>query len=186
MATALEEFVMRSTLDVLVPQDSNFGVEDLQESTQFVDEHKTVPLSSTVGAKVLSAITTRNSLHFGESLAHTHTLVGVHDQNLIDEQIAVFVVLRTYVPDTDLLSYLEKLRITLEAQAFGSTFRNSNEDDDTRSAEIQNKDIIWTGTINASTAFHIIRENGQSCVLWKSTAFLSGFGTKSDVPALQR
>jgi len=106
---------------------------------------------------------------------------------LVDESISICVILRTpYHDESQLKSSLDRLEITVEAQAFGYTPANSTGQDAHREPSLsQSRDVIWSDMVDMSQEPVIVvqQEDDQVAdrhvfVVWRVQVFLS----EPDIP----
>ena len=110
------------------------------------------------------------------------SLILLIHRHLVDELISICIVLRTpYHGELQLKSSLDQVEITIQAQVFGNFPANQLGKDVQRdSSPSQNRDIIWTGTVDTTQEPMIIvqQENDNATdrhvfVVWRVEAFLS-------------
>lgn len=102
---------------------------------------------------------------------------------MLDESISAYIVLRTpFQDDASLRSYLDRLSISLEVQAYGLTPRPSTGQDGSKeSSPSRNEDTLWSGMIE-KTKDPVIIVQGEDeddparylQAIWKTTIPLSG------------
>ncbi|KAL8929958.1 MAG: hypothetical protein Q9208_001102 [Pyrenodesmia sp. 3 TL-2023] len=141
-------------LEILVPQSTDSNLTNLRHSSRPLDkepgEHH-----STHGLKNLSSIPLRTSLHF-------------------DEQLDVFVLLRTPNGLAEWRKYLPYLQISVEAHAFGSSKRATDgQTVEDQSIQPQGKDVIWSGTVDTSQEPVVTGDEREAALIWVVSCFLS-------------
>ena len=101
---------------------------------------------------------------------------------LADESVSIYVVIRTpYHDESQLRSSLDRLEISVEAQAFGYVPTDSTGQNAPREpSPSQSKDIIWSDIVDTSQEPVIVvqQEDDQVSerhvfVVWRVQAFLS-------------
>ena len=83
---------------------------------------------------------------------------------VIDESLPVFIALRTpYKDEAHLQSYLNRLAINLEAQAYGFQPRASDDQDGSKeTSPSRNEDTLWSGNIDTSKdPMKIVQEKNE-------------------------
>ena len=128
--------------------------------------------------KVSSIIPQRSILHFGQfPICYTWFIDLTHFRQSLDELVPIFVVLQTqYQNEGQLRSYISRLNIKVEAQAFSSSRQEAHKDQ----SPSPNRDIIGSVTVHPSKEYSIfVTNNGLenevswSYVVWKEAAHLS-------------
>lgn len=170
-------FIDNSVLDILVPQDSVYDVEQLIESANS-NEH-----AETGVCKLFPFIATRKILYFGKSSSTKQTISSILliHRHLTDESISICVVLRTpYFDEIQLNSYISRLAIRVEAHAFSSSSPSKEQEGSKDQSPSQGRDIIWFSTVNTAEEPLIIvqqkdsqDENPHVYIVWKVSAYLS-------------
>ncbi|KAL8748482.1 MAG: hypothetical protein Q9184_007270 [Pyrenodesmia sp. 2 TL-2023] len=142
-------------LEVLVPQATNLSLNDLGASDEPTPDKDLDENNATHGLKNLSSIPLRTSLQF-------------------DEQLDVFVLLRTTSGLAEWKKHLPYLQITVEAQAYGSSQRApDNLTVESQSVQPQGKDVIWSGTVDTSREAVVIGDERGNALVWVVSCFLS-------------
>lgn len=173
------EFTASSIVDILVPQASHTDIEDLLGSAEFQGGEELQ------GPSLIPSVTQRSTLYFGKSLTGDvyGTAILLIPRYLADESIPIYVVIRTpYHEEPQLKSYIDRLAIIVEAQAFStasiaSTTKDSNAQRD--SSQSQSRDVIWSGPVDmAQEPVIIVQEEDEAegrhvFFIWKIVAFLS-------------
>ncbi|KAL8650071.1 MAG: hypothetical protein Q9210_004042 [Variospora velana] len=143
-----------SELEVMVPQTTDYTLQELglrRQSTPGQEHHafKGNLLTN------LASISSRTSLHF-------------------DEQLDILVVLRTPGDLSGWEKRFSYLNINLEAHAYGSDIKNSNDQaSEGQSVQPQGRDIVWSGVVDTSQEpFAICGENTNAFV-WVVKCFLN-------------
>lgn len=176
-------FIDNSILDVIVPQASHIDVEELLSSA--VDQVH----GGLDGRSLAASILQRDILYFGKSWAYImyESLILLIHRFLADESISICVVIRVpYHDEPQLKSAIDRLKITIEAQAFGHISANSTGQGPQREpSPSQSRDVIWSGAVDMSQEPIIVvqQEDDQVrdrhvFVVWKVQAFLSGSDTR--------
>ncbi|KAI4112772.1 MAG: hypothetical protein LQ345_006125 [Seirophora villosa] len=156
MADHIAKILEYSELDIVLPQATDFTLQDLGLSRQSVpgnerdadDEDRLTNLAS---------IPPRTSLHF-------------------DEQLSILVVLRT---PTDLSGWEKRfpyLKINLEAHVYSSDNRSSDgQTSEGQSVQPQGRDIVWSGTVDTSQEPLAVRgeDTNAYASVWVVNCFLS-------------
>ena len=95
-------------------------------------------------------------------------------RDLIDEQINVFVILKTSSSLTKLQNHLPHLTLNLEVQAFGSEYRDSDgHNPGNASAQTQKRDVIWAGPVDMTQRPVSMSNEEESTAVWGTSCFLS-------------
>ncbi len=179
------DFVETSVLDVLVPQASNVDIEELLGSAE---EQGNGGLD---GCSLAASILQRDILYFGKRWVYIFydSLILLIHRFLTDESVSICVIVRTpYHDELQLKSSLDRLEITVEAQAFGSIPAHSTGQASHReSSPSQSRDVIWSATVDTSQEpIIVIQQDDQVIgrhvfVVWKVRAFLSGPSTRHNL-----
>ena len=96
---------------------------------------------------------------------------------MLDETICAYIILRTpNQPEDELISYVTRLAIQLEIQAYG--FQPQDVSRDTSPA--RNEDVLWSGTVETSKKPSIITgtetdefSSQHMLAIWKTSIALS-------------
>ncbi|KAL9071634.1 MAG: hypothetical protein Q9161_004059 [Pseudevernia consocians] len=157
MSGQAKDFIASSKFDVLVPQATELGFEEL-----FVTD------GGRDGAISISSIKRRSLLYFGG--------------NVIDESLRIYIILRTpYQDEATLKSYLNRLAVNLDIQARGSRLRSPGGHNTPReTSPSRTEDTLWSGNIDASEdPFIIVQEEEEHdstrtiLAIWTTRALLS-------------
>lgn len=176
------DFVDNSTLDVIVPQASHVDIEELLSSAE--DQVH----GGLDGRSLAASIPQRDILYFGKNWVYIvyDSLILLIHRFLADESISICVVIRApYHHESQLKSALDRLKITVEAQALGYVSAHSPGRGSQREpSPSQSRDVIWSNTVDTSQEPIIVipQEDDQVrdrhvFVVWRVQAFLS----KSDI-----
>ena len=172
------DFVKTSILDVLIPQASDINVEELLSSAED-QAHEGLDRRS-----LTASIPQRDILYFGKNCIHIlcESLILLIHRSFVDESIPICVIIRIpYHDESQLKSSLDRLEITVEAQAFGYAPANPIGQDGSRESSVsQSRDVIWSDSVDMSQEPIIVvqQEDGQVAdhyvfVVWRLQAFLS-------------
>lgn len=141
MSSDTNDFIERSSLEVIIPEATDLGIEELFErKTDDSDEAN-------------SLLQQRSLLYFGQyTQAVTSFVVSLILRYVLDELITAYIVLRTpYQDEGHLRSFFARLVVSLEVHAYGSVPRVSGDQDASKdSSPSRNEDILWSGSIDMS------------------------------------
>ncbi|KAL8738087.1 MAG: hypothetical protein Q9181_001073 [Wetmoreana brouardii] len=151
MAGNTFESIGQLDIEVLVPYATDFSLEDWRNRTDGDQANEDNHSRQLLG---LSSIPLRTSLHF-------------------DEQIKVIVVLRTSGSLVAIQEQLPYLTLDIEAQAFGSEYRNSEgSSSQDSSLQPQRRDVIWSGSVDTTQGPVAIDNEDEGALAWALGCFL--------------
>ncbi|KAI4104377.1 MAG: hypothetical protein L6R37_003276 [Teloschistes peruensis] len=160
MEDDLNRLIEQSELEVIVPDVIGLSLENLQDQAGPNKEDEGTASERAAYLPGRGPLALRSSLYFGEVLT--------------DEQINIFVALKTSGYTSNLQQQLSNLTISVEVYAFGSEIKSSGGSvSNDASVQSQKKDIIWSGAVDTAEPPLPLGDGDGHALVWRLTCFLS-------------
>ncbi|KAI4198163.1 MAG: hypothetical protein LQ350_005450 [Teloschistes chrysophthalmus] len=163
MADDVDKLLEHSKLEVIVPDVTELSLEDLQDQAGPNKEDEGTPSERAAYLPGRGPIVLRSSLYF-------------------DEQINVFVALKTSGYTANLQQQLSNLTISVEVYAFGSEVKSSGGSaSNDAPVQSQKKDVIWSGAVDTAEQPLSLGDGDGHALVWRLTCFLTDGPTVTEL-----